>query len=148
MIPTEVDVLLDSARIMAALQSANAGSNIDVNLSIKPGSPTTGHIMSGDARAPSNTVLLNAVIASLRPPTRESPLAFRIRLKRGKNTEIKLDRSVLCAPIRDGQSADDKKAETHMVAVGSNGSGPRVASSAVRTGTTTARVRIDNTGKV
>lgn len=116
--------LLDSAAVVASLPAADSSGPTEVLLSVMTGATPRAFVMdSVAARSAIGSVILERVLASLKPESRNALPAFRVRVVLAQALGVSVEPSVLCAP--QGKGAPSRVAFTVVVPAGPGGSASR-----------------------
>jgi hypothetical protein len=148
-----LNALIDSAAFTSKLSALDAAAAGEVELSIRLAEPAAGRVIDEKLRTPTNFALVNEVMGALRTVTPDSPQAFRLKLKYGKKTELKIEPSELCSPTSDDAPnvASNGQKLAFVVVGGSSSSGTgKPPPDARNTSGTSAgvRIRVNTMGRV
>ena len=117
-----LDAMVDSAAFATALNSADWGSANELTLSARFDFVSVVHTV-GSAPEQLATSATSALASSLRAQTADAPMAFRVRVKHGKTTELKVDKSELCAPSYAGGGSTEPSTRKLAFVVGQSSAG-------------------------
>lgn len=97
--------LLDSSALVANLPAAEAGAPGEVLVSVMTGATPRGHVMDTVAAAATGPMILERVLASLKPGARNVIPAFRVRVVLAQPVSVSVEPSILCDPKVSGPQA-------------------------------------------
>lgn len=135
-----LDLVLDSIALTTKLQDFQPPAPAEVILSVRLGERPAAHFMDTLAVGSFSPELLAQVVDALRPVPKGFPRAFRLHLESGPTPSVRIEPSVLCAPLTDeGASVTQLR---FSVGISSSSSPPP------RGQQVTPSLRVDETGKV
>lgn len=141
-------VLFDSASFMKQLQDIDANITGDVTIGVNSMTQPSAHVVEQPGESPLSEAVRKAALATLQSNVTDAPPAFRIRVKRGKSTEVKLERALLCMQVSTENATALSQAQTSFKVVKvTEGQMPPSGTMRSPSSSMNARVRIDKTGK-
>lgn len=93
-----LDVVLDSTALLNRLAALDTTSRGELVVSVLYFSRPSGEIIERSVPVPAGEQVLGHVLSSLRPASKNAPLAFRLRVRLGGASVPVLERSILCVP--------------------------------------------------
>jgi TonB family protein len=72
----------------------------EVRVSLRWSADPEGYLVGAPPHPAWHDVVLGHVLATLRPPAQSARFAFQVRVQAGANPAVRLERSVLCGPIK------------------------------------------------
>lgn len=137
-----LDAVLDSLALLDRVLGLDTMPPVPVIVSVFLSDKPRAHIVDKSAPTSTEDLVLGHVLASLRPVSKNSPIAVRVHLRLGPARGISLERSVLCAPTALGGLGELKVPFFVGQVRGASPSGPPEPRSV------TARIRVSADGHV
>ena len=103
----EASVVLDTAAVFARLDSVAPVSPSDVAVSMLWSDHPEGYLLGELPHPAWHNIVLEHLLASLRPAPNHASLAVQVHLQLGPNRRIRLEHAILCDPQAvEGQNVD------------------------------------------
>jgi hypothetical protein len=104
-----LDLVVDSTALVTRLQALDALHPAEVIVSVLLANGGSGHVVTESPDTATGDQVVQHVVASLRPISKDAPAAFRVHVRFGPTPSIALEPSLLCAPV-----AVDEKGEIRV----------------------------------
>ncbi|NOT09366.1 MAG: hypothetical protein HOP28_14310 [Gemmatimonadales bacterium] len=135
----DVGQVLDSAGLLRRLGGPDTRANPPI-VSVFLSKPPTAHVVDAPPEATPPDSLIDQILASLRPDSKDPPAAFRVRVQYAPAPAVTVEPAILCGPV----VVKEGKAPTPMRRVVREGERPRD----ITPRPVVTRIRIGTTGNV